>query len=166
MKKKVKNSLTNVPEPKWAEKNVKESEKVIEEIHRQDVFASKLTFWSSLVVMVVGNIMVSIVLVPLLAVLNRWFLDLVIIVFALAMGFLFEFLINSAEYLERKHHILAIILVPLAGLLNAAIAVLLANKLIEEIQIPNIRENPWFIGILYGVAFVLPYLYSLVRKKR
>ena len=54
-----------------AEKKLEESEKILESLHKLDVFASKLTFWTSLIVVVFGNILIAAVFIPLLTVLNR-----------------------------------------------------------------------------------------------
>ncbi|MFC1801108.1 hypothetical protein ACFLZB_01485 [Nanoarchaeota archaeon] len=165
-KKVVRKTEVNSPQSRWAEEKIRESEKVYDSIKSHDEFTRKLTFWSSLIVIVFSNFLIAIVLIPFLAVLNKWFLDLVIVVIGLMMGFIFDFLLRSIDNLERKHHLIAIIFVPLVGIFNVVISVILANQLIEQIQLNNVRESPWLIAVIYGVAFVLPYLYGLVRKKR
>jgi len=148
----------------WTEEKLKKAEKDLRRKHIHDVRLAKIVFWSTILVIVVGNLLMSVALVPFLAVLNRWFLDLVIVILGLVVGFLFNFLLTSIEHLEDHHKIIAAVIIPIIALVNVIFIVLVANEMIEAILIDNARHNPWLIGILYGTAFVLPYVASQVRK--
>ena len=148
----------------WTDKKLEKSEKALRKVHIHEPYFSQIVFWSAILVLVVGNLLMSIALIPFLAVLNKWFLDLVILVLALVMGFLFNFLITNIGHLERHHHYLAAVILPVIAVVNMVFVVLMANQMIEAIQIDNVRHNPWVIGILYGAVFVFPYLYFRLRK--
>lgn len=148
----------------WTEEKLKKAEKDLRREHVHDVRLAKIVFWSTILVIVVGNLLMSVALIPFLAVLNRWFLDLVIVILGLVVGFLFNFLLTSVEHLEKHHKIIAAIIIPIIALANVVFIVLVANEMIESILIDNARHNPWLIGVLYGVAFILPYVFSNVRK--
>ena len=148
----------------WTKERLQKAERILTTIHVQEPFFSKIVFWSAILVIVLGNLLMSIALIPFLAVLNKWFLDLIILLLALVMGLLFNFLITNIGHLERHHHVLAALILPVVALANVIFIVLTANQMIESIQIINVRHNPWLIGILYGGVFVLPYLYFRLRK--
>jgi hypothetical protein len=154
----------NVPKEKWADEEIKKSEGILRRVHVHEPFFSKIVFWSAILVIVVGNLMMSIALIPFLAVLNRWFLDIIILVLGLVMGFLFNFLITNIGHLDRHHHILAGIILPIIAVVNVVFIVLIGNRMIEAIEIVNVRHNPWIIGVLYGAAFIFPYVYYRLRK--
>lgn len=149
---------------KWTESKLEKSEIILSAVEPQEPFFSRIVFWSAIFVIVLGNLIMSIALVPFLTVLNRWFLDVIIITLALVMGTLFDFLITNTGHLERHHHILALVILPLIAVINIIFVVTMSNQLIAGIQIANPRHNPWLIGILYGAAFVLPYIFYNVRK--
>ena len=153
-----------MPEDKWAQKDILKAEKVLKKFSRQDVFYGRLVFWSAIFVVVIANLLVSVILIPFLAVLNKWFLDLILVMMALVMGFIYNFLITNIGHLEDHHHILAAIIVPVIAVANVFFVVQIANMMIESVQIANARQNPWIIGILYGGFFILPYVVARLRK--
>ena len=152
------------PREGWTEAKLEKAERVLKKTHGHDLILSHLVFWSAILVVVIGNLMIALALVPFLAVLNQWFLDLVILLLGLVMGFLFNFLMTNVGHLEKHHFVLAGLVLPVVAVVNVIFIVLVSNQMIEAIQIANARHNPWVIGILYGVAFVVPYLYFRLRK--
>ena len=79
------------------------------------------------------------------------------------MGFLYNFLINDIGHLERKHHILASILVPVLAVLNLVIVVLVSNNLIRDLNVRNNPHNPWILSIIFATAFILPFILDQIR---
>ncbi len=148
----------------WTDEKLEKAERVLKRVQEHEVFFSQIVFWSAILVVMVGNLLMSIALIPFLAVLNKWFLDIIILVMGLVMGFLFHFLITNTGHLERHHHLLAAIILPVVALVNMVFVVLVANQMIEAIQIANVRHNPWLIGVLYGAVFIFPYVFYRLRK--
>ena len=146
-----------VVKAKWTEARLEKAEGILSTVHVHEPFFSKIVFWSAILVVVIGNLLMAIALIPFLAVLNKWFLDLIILLLGLVMGFLFNFLITNIGHLEKHHHYLAALILPIIAVVNVIFVVLIANQMAESIQIVNIRHNPWLIGILYGMAFIFPY---------
>ena len=149
----------------WHEAEIKKAEAILEKTEHQDVFLSKIVFWSALVVIVLANLMVSLVLIPFLIVLNHWLMYLLVVVMAGIVGFLYNFLVLDIGHLEKKHHTLAGIIVPILGLTNVVIMVLISNQFIKDLQVQNTAHNPWIIGVIFGVAFILPYAVDKLRGK-
>ncbi|MCK4589293.1 MAG: hypothetical protein KAT77_02535 [Nanoarchaeota archaeon] len=164
-KKKVKRRRKiSTPKKEWTTRRLEKAEKILTTTQVHEPFFSQIVFWSAILVIVIGNLIMSIALIPFLTVLNKWFLDVIIVVLALVMGILFNFLITNIGHLDRHHHVLALVIVPLIALANVIFVVIMANQIIAGIEIVDIRHNPWLMGILYGVAFVLPYIFYNVRK--
>ena len=149
----------------WHEAEVKKAEDILEKTEHQDVFMSKIVFWSALVVIIFANLMVSLVLIPFLIVLNQWLMYLLVVVMAGVVGFLYNFLVLDIGHLEKKHHTLAAIIVPILALTNMTIMVLITNQFIKDLKVQNTTHNPWIIGIVFGVAFITPYLIDKLRGK-
>ena len=81
----------------------------------------------------------------------------------IAFGLLFELLIRTNEHLETKHHIFLSIIIPINAVINIIVIILFSNRLEGAINI----QNPVLIGVVYAVAFILPYsIYQLFLKNK
>jgi len=113
-----------------------------------------------------GNIAVSFFFVPLLIVLDSSALFLLLIIFtALTMGITFVALVEGTENLEKKHHMFFATIVPITALLNFYLVVVSANKVVDQLAVPKIHQDPLVISIIYTVTFLLPYLYTLKNEE-
>ena len=154
----------------WSAKEISKAEKIIEKRHKSDKsktkpYINRLIYWTVIFVIIIGNLMVSMLLVPFLIVLDKIALDFAIIILGLGFGALFTILVQSVEYIERKHHLLAAIIIPVSALINIFAVVWMANTLNDLFRFTNLRANPYIIGLMYVVAFVLPYIISLFRSQ-
>lgn len=149
----------------WSEEEIRKAEQTLENAERHDVHFSKIVFWSALVVIIFANLVVSLVLIPFLIVLNKWVLYSIIVLLAGTIGFLYNFLIMDIGHLEKKHHLLAGIIVPVLALANMIVMVLAANKFISDLQVENVQHNPWIVAVVFAVAFILPYAVDSVRRR-
>lgn len=147
----------------WNDAEIKKAEAVLERDLRYDVHFSRIVFWSAIIVIIFANIVVAGVLIPFLIALNEWVLYSAVIILAGMVGFLYNFLITDIGHLERKHHLWAGILVPLLALGNIMVVVILSNKFIQDAQIPNVQQDPYVIGVVFAVAFILPYVVDKMR---
>lgn len=148
----------------WSEAEIKKAESILEKERKHDVHFSKIVFWSALVVVVFANLIVSLVLIPFLIVLNKWMLYFIVVLLGGMVGFLYNFLITDIGHLNRKHHILAGVIIPILALVNLVLMVLVSNRFIADLQVENTLHNPWIVSIVFVVAFVLPYLGEKVWK--
>lgn len=147
----------------WSQRDINKAETILDRKLPHDVFFSQIVFWSALLVIILGNIIVSFVAIPFLMFLNQWLLYVIIVILAGMIGFLYNFLINDIGHLERKHHLIASILVPVIAVINLLIVVFVANNLILDLKIKNQMHDPWTISIVFAVAFILPFIVDQVR---
>ncbi len=147
----------------WDDAEIKKAEAALERDLRYDVHFSRIVFWSAIIVIVFANILVAGVLIPFLIALNQGVLYSAVIILAGTVGFLYNFLITDIGHLERKHHVLAGILIPIVALGNIVVVVIFSNKVIQDAQIPNVPHDPYVIGIVFAVAFILPYVIDRLR---
>lgn len=149
----------------WAEEEIKKAEAILEKTELHDIFFSKITFWSALVVIIFANLLVSLVLIPFLIVLSKWVLYFTVIVLAGIIGLLYNLLITDISHLERKHHFLAGIIIPVLTLINMIAMVLISNKFIADLKLQVSPHDPWLIGLVFALAFIAPYLIERMRGK-
>ena len=147
----------------WSEVEIQHAQAALERTERYDVQFSKIVFWCAIIVVIFANIVVAGVLIPFLIALNQWVLYSAIIILAGTVGFLYNFLITDIGHLERKHHVWAGILIPILALGNIIAVVLLSNKFIEDAHISNVKQNPYMIGVMFALAFILPYIIDRIR---
>ena len=113
-------------------------------------------YWVMLVLAIVGNFILSVAIVPFLLVLKGTTLYLSLFMIALSFGILFSFLLHSIQKIGLRKHILATVFIPALALINVAIFAILSNKLIELLHLSTPPHNPWFIGAVYVLGYVLP----------
>ena len=149
----------------WEEAEIKKAENILDKVERHDLFFSKITFWSALVVIIFANLLISLVLIPFLIVLDSWVLYSTIAILALVIGFLYDLLVTDIKILERKHHLLAGLIIPFLALINIVVMVLVSNKFIADLNISNQPHKPWLLGLIFAIALMIPYLITRIRGK-
>jgi|SRR3989339_987519 len=149
----------------WSEEEIKKAEQILNKTEHQDIFFSKMIFWSALIVIIFANLLVSVILIPLLVLLNSWGLYLIIAFFGVVVGFLYNFLLINISHLERKHHLLAGIIISSLALINLLFVVIISNRFIQKLNIQNSVHNSLLVGITFVIAFIIPYFISVLRGK-
>ncbi|MEK6951283.1 MAG: hypothetical protein AABX13_06185 [Nanoarchaeota archaeon] len=129
-----------------------------------DKHFSKIVFWSALLVIIFANLIVSLMLIPVLVALTDVLLYATVIVLGGTIGFLYHFLIRDIGHLERKHHLLAGIIIPLLALANLALVVLWSNTFIGDLGLQNQAHNAWLLGLVFAAAFSIPAAVGGIRK--
>jgi hypothetical protein len=147
----------------WSDRELLRAEQILERAEEHDIFLSRFVFWSAVIIVIISNIIVSLVLIPFLVFFQPWALYLVLILLAALVGWVYNFLITDVKHLERKHHILAGIIVPLIALGNTALIVIMVQKFMEKGAISSSTVSPWVMGILFGVVFIIPSIVDKIR---
>jgi predicted membrane protein len=151
----------------WTPDEIKEAESLLEKAKNHDIHFSKIVFWSALFVVVLGNLALSLILIPFLLIFKPWVLHTIVIILGLMMGSIYSFLVTDIGHLERKHHVFAAIFVPVIAIINLVVIVITANSFIRE----TVKEpqNQWIVAAIFVVSFILPFLIhrlrNLIKKK-
>ena len=125
----------------------------------------KIVYWFALILAIVGNIILSVVLIPFLLALKNIHLYPVIIVIAFSFGLLFSILLRDIDGLDKRHHVIAGIFLPCLALINVYVMVNLANYLDKALKTTTTPHSPILISIIYVAFFILPYIFNLLTKK-
>ncbi|MBW2966195.1 hypothetical protein KY342_03775 [Candidatus Woesearchaeota archaeon] len=165
-----KKTVRRLKERGWSEEEIKKTEEIIKKRYREDKSRSlpsmnRVLYWSAIVVIILGNFIISMFLIPFLLILKKFSLDIIIITIGFAFGLLFNLLVIDIEHIEKKHHFITLLIIPIIAFINFIVMVNIANSLANVLNLAVARQNPYFISLLYVSAFVLPYLYSLIVKK-
>ena len=136
----------------WLISEIEHAEKALE----REPFFVPMLFWCAVFVVFLGNVLASFVLIPFLIALESWILYMVVALLAIMTGAIYTFLITDIGLLERKHHLVASVMIPLLGLGNMVVVALAANRLIAKLPVATQQHNPLLLGIVFGMAFLLP----------
>ncbi len=153
----------------WTKKEINDTLKIFREAknnkHPAIKFLDKSVYWISLILTVIGNFIISITLIPILLVFNFPYLYLIIATIAVAFGLLFELLIRSITHLETRHHLFFGFLVPFIAIINVFIITIYSKNLEKKLMIES-TYNPLVVSVVYGLAFIIPYVfYHLFLKE-
>ncbi len=160
------NIKLHLKEKGWSEREIKHAESILHHRATHDVHFSKIVFWCALFVTIIGNIVLSLILVPFLLLLNNLIVYAIVVLLALMMGFIYNFLVTDIGHLQLKHHLLAAIIIPCIALANIFIMVLASNKLVARAELQAAPQNAGIIAFLFAIVFMIPYLVDQFLLKR
>jgi hypothetical protein len=145
----------------WTEQDINKAIQIIEAAKEKKPANIRLidtiVYWIVLIIAIVGNLILSIILIPFLLTLNHLQLYLIICIIAATFGFLFDLLIRDIENLEQQHYIIAGVFIPALAIIDVFFMVQFANHLTRIMKLNNIQD-PYVVGIVYTIAFIAPYL--------
>jgi len=124
-----------------------------------------MVYWLLLLIAIVGNLIISIVLIPFLLVLKPIPLYFVIILLASMFGFLFDQVIRETEHLKLREHILAWLFIPALSVIDTYYMTSFANYLKTTLDIAKGFNSPIYVSILYVCAFIAPYIIGKITER-
>lgn len=151
----------------WPEKDIQKTIRIMESREYVDksnsnVHASRLLYWTSLLVLMVCNLLIAVFLVPFLLVLGGTLIYILVAVIGFVFGLFFNLLLRDIENLEAHHHLFATIFIPLVSLLNIALMTSASARIAEIIKV-SFKLDPVIMSLFYVSAFMLPYLYGMFK---
>ncbi len=149
----------------WNKKEIDETLKLVEKAKRNKDHTIKLldkaVFWIALMAAIVGNFVVAVALMPFLLAFEGLKLYFFVVVLGLVIGLSFELFIRSMAHLKKGHHLFFGFFIPLLALANGYLITFIAN-----VAMPQNINDPIIVGIVYAIAFIIPYIsYHLVLKE-
>ncbi len=120
-------------------------------------FLEQMAFWIALFVAILGNFIISVVMVPFLLLLQGWGLYFTIFVIGATFGILFNVIIHYIEDLKEGQHIIVGAFIPALALINIYLIAHFSNDLEILLNLPTPPHSPIAISTMYVFAFVLPY---------
>lgn len=158
----------NLREKGWEEHEINHAleimhseEKQQKHIHiKKDM--NKTIYWTVLLVLTIGNFLISIIMIPFLLVLETYQVEIIVTVIGLIFGSLFNLIIRDIEHIESKHHFAAALFIPALAIINVFVMVSVANTFSARFNLMN-AKNPVFVSLFYVGAFVIPYIIGEIR---
>ena len=90
----------------------------------------------------------------------------VVSVIGFTFGALFDILVRDIEELEKKDVIIDWIFLPFLAFITVVLMVNFSNFIQETLGLSAFTHNPVVVGVVYSIAFVLPYAIKTVLLYR
>jgi uncharacterized membrane-anchored protein len=153
--------IERMAEKGWSEEELQHAYDVLEEKKNEKHFLlnylDRPLHWLLFFVIVLGNIAVAAVIVPLLVIFPNPGLYGILILLGAGFGLLCEIVVKHIDHqLSLHHHFMLGVVIPFLAIISTFLVTGYADT-----QLPSlfgIEHNPVAFGIIYGVAFALPYL--------
>lgn len=123
-------------------------------------------YWALLLIAILGNFILSVVLVPFLLILKGAALYFSLFFIGASFGWIFSFILHNIERLQTEQHIIASLFIPCLALINVGIFAVLSNKLIILLRLTTPPHNPMLVGAVYVFGYVLPGSISHYLRKK
>jgi hypothetical protein len=153
----------------WSKQEILHAEKIMNEAekkkHPHVRHLENSLYWFTLIIGIIGTVLLSIVLIPVLVASNDFWSYLLTGVFGFLLGAIIVIIIKDLHWLEQHHHLLISLLIPLVAIFNFFIVVSRVNVFNYSIGI-NTMHNPILIGTVYFIFFLVPYLLFLILRRR
>lgn len=147
----------------WNSKEIKITRKILKDApaHRD---MQLMLYWFVILIMVVLTLLISIYLVPFFLVLSSPYIFLIVFLLSLAFGAMFNNLVVHLEHLETSHYVVAGIIIPLVAISALFLTTHVATYMAALLDLP-IRQDPFAVGIVYLIGFLLPYFYGMLYQR-
>jgi hypothetical protein len=159
---------STLPQKGWTKPEIDKAVSILRHApeKKSDVikFLDQAMYWILLLVGILANFIISIVLVPFLLVLTGPILYGALFFLGVVFGTMLDVIVRETEYLQKKHFVVAELLIPAIALINVYMITNLSNKLAVVLQL-QIHQQPWIVAVTYVVAFSLPHVAYKVLKK-
>jgi len=154
----------------WSEEEILKAYSIIEARKRHDKSRSlphmnRTLYWMTFFVIVIGNFLISLVLIPVLLTLNKFGLDIIVVVLGLVIGLFFNLLIKDIEHVDLKHHMLIGVTIPIIAIMNFFFVIYVTDWLNSILNISIVRPAPYTVTILYIIAFLTPYMITRIKQR-
>ena len=147
----------------WTSDEIEKARRILETAQEKKsqkiLVLDAVIYWVALFVAILGNVVVSVVLIPFLLALRDILLYVIIITLGVAFGLLFDLLIRDIDTLSSRHYIIAGIFIPCLAITNVFLMANFSNTLTVSMHLKNIHP-PLLVGAVYTIAFIAPYLLS------
>lgn len=125
----------------------------------------KIIYFIAILIAIVGNFIISIILIPfLITITNKIALGVIIFAISLSFGYLFNFILKDIKELDTQNHIIAGLFIPCLGVINIFVITNVSNHFVNILNIQN-PHNPIVVGFIYLASFITPYFSDKLFNK-
>ena len=144
----------------WTEEEINHTKEVLlnsenKKTNSTKIF-EKITEWVVLLSIIIGSIVGAWIIEPLLLVLNKTGAIIAIWFSGILFGLFASIIIQQIETIEKKHHLIISLTIPITTIIASMIITQQTNKITELTKI-GINHNPYLLGTAYLIGVLIPY---------
>ena len=121
-------------------------------------------YWTTLLVLVLVNLFATIVITPFLFFVSSLHFYLIIAIFGIFFGYVFNLLLTRIENLDTHHHMLAVLFIPALALINLIVITSSISSLAAVFGIESYKD-PLLVSLFYILFFLLPYGIHIAQER-
>ena len=149
----------------WSEEEINQTLKIMKGFKSaHPPFLNKSMYWMVLLLMIIGNFVFSLMMIPLLLAIQNISLYFIIMLLGFSFGMMMSMAIQDIENVEKVHHIVFFSLVPIIGMVNFLLVVNVVNNNIVA-ELLGVHHSAALIGIVYLLSFMMPYFFMVFKEK-
>lgn len=161
------NFLETLQKKNWSKKDKEHFARMLYRGESKKSFMSRflyaVNYWLILFIILIGNVVLSFVLVPLFIIADELTLSFFLIVLGLAFGLFTDLIIYHIENVREQYYAMIIGFLPILVMANVFIVTMGSNLWAGIMNIPSGIHSPVFVSLLYGISYMLPFFYRLYK---
>jgi hypothetical protein len=153
----------------WSKEEIDKTLRILEKAEESKrpalAMLDKLVYWVALLLAIGGNLIISVVLIPLLLTIQSAVaLYFIIFILAIAFGLLFSLLLGDIGSISRQRLVVAGVFIPVVAIINIFIVVYISNFISQRFEEFTLH-NPYLVSIIYVASFSLPYIIQKIKRR-
>jgi hypothetical protein len=152
----------------WSQEEIDQTTRILYSEEKKEKHSGYQTashpilYWAGLVVAIIGNLLISVTLIPFLMILDSSQLYIILGIVGVVFGGMFNVILKDIEQVDQSHHVVAGVFIPAIALITVYIMTGVANRFNELIKNPN-THSQIVLSVVYLVCFSSPYLLYKIK---
>ena len=110
---------------------------------------------------------VAVEIVPLMLLADAFTLYPILLLISLGLGTLFSVVIQDIHWLKGRHHVFALLLLPVTAIVATVLVIRFADTYaVQFSSLKTVAHDPLLVGVVFGLGIVLPYAFHLATGHR
>lgn len=144
----------------WSVDELEKAESVLKKFNYHIGHYDKTLYWFILIVMIFLTAILSFWLIPIFIIVEEVFAYIIVFIVGITLGVLFNNVIMHLHHIEKKHHLIANLTIPIVAIATFII-MLRSSQYLQCVLGFSIEQSEFQIIFFFILGFLLPYFYSL-----
>ena len=153
-----------------SEEEIRRVSSVFDEAHSKKspaiLLIDKIVYWAGLFLAIVGNFVISVLLIPFLILLKSFYLYLALLFLGIIFGWVFSILIADIEAVKSGQRIVAWVFIPAIALINVYVMANISNHIAALMELTSGIHAASMVSVVYVMAFMFPYGMARILEKQ
>ncbi len=121
-----------------------------------------IVYWTTILILFIANLFMAIAMIPFILLAFSFDFYIILALLGTFSGYVFTHLIRNIENLDRHHHMIAVLTIPVFAIINMIIVSTSLESMTKLLGIAS-QKDPVTVSLVYAIFFLLPYVMSKTR---